>query len=342
MTRPLSVSWHVSYKCHLDCPHCYSRKLPTNNEMSHAERLQAVRALLDLGVCMVGFGGGEPLCVRSLPRLIEALSPNAVCSMTSNGQLWDRQWAADLATAGLSNVSFSVDFPDEARNSAYRGQEGYLGKVIEAIGLVRDVGIHVGVACIISKATVDSLEEMVDLAESLQVQWVRFNSLKPTGNADRKLMLPPRAWRDVYSHLDRMQEGRAIRLDFGQGSEPLVDVALIEDGSPRLVPVEERLDCGSLCGKQTFTLRPDGRMTPCSYVDLTIGHILDANVAAVWDHSPVRAKLTNRQPQGKCGGCLHWKLCRGGCPSNALALTGDINAADPTCWVVEAESIRGI
>ncbi|MBF0625704.1 MAG: radical SAM protein [Magnetococcales bacterium] len=341
MTRPLSVSWHVSYQCNLNCSHCYSRTLPTGNELSPDHRRQAARALLDLGVRMVGFGGGEPLFVRALPELIEALSRDAACSMTSNGQLWNHQWAVDLAAAGLSNVSFSVDFPDEERNALRRGRQGYLQRVIEAIGFAREAGIGVGVTCTIANDTVDTLEGVIDLAESLDLQWVRFNSQKPLGNADRGFMLPPDGWRDVYHRLDRLQDHHRIRLDFGQGAEPLVDVALLESGSPRQVPAADRLDCGSLCGKQTFTLRPDGRMTPCSYVDLTIGNILDADPAASWDASPLRALLNDRQPQGKCGHCRHWTLCRGGCPSNALALTGTITAGDPTCWVAETGADHG-
>jgi radical SAM protein with 4Fe4S-binding SPASM domain len=51
------------------------------------------------------------------------------------------------------------------------------------------------------------------------------------------------------------------------------------------------------------------------------------------------AALRNRRPRlgGRCGSCRYQDLCNGNFRARALALTGDVWAADPSCYLREEE-----
>ncbi len=336
--QPISVSWHLSYRCNLECPHCYTRN-SSYSELSRKQCELVARKLLRFGIRMVGFGGGEPLCHATLDSALGALAPLAVCSITSNGLFWTPTRAAELRRAGLATVAFSLDFPTVEENAVLRQCPDYVGTVIRAIDCAKEAGLDVGICCTIMRSNWTRLEAVVDWASSHGVSWVRFNSLKCVGNAKKLPALEPGEWRSVYQGLDALSGRAPIPLDFGQGSEPLVDVALHEIRSPRAISAEERLERGSLCGKSSLCVRPDGTITPCSYLDLPVGNVLKDDLESIWE-SPTLTILRRRTADSTCAACRHWDLCRGGCPASAYAATGDACAADPSCWNRRADERR--
>ncbi|MCW5983482.1 MAG: SPASM domain-containing protein [Bryobacteraceae bacterium] len=314
----------------MECPHCYTRQF-RYADLSEKECEVAAQKLLCFGVRMVGFGGGEPLCHPALTAAAAALAPEAVCSLTSNGVFWSITRARELRQAGLASVAFSIDFPTAEENAAFRQCYDYADRVIRAVACAKEAGFDVGICCTIMRSNRTRLDAMVEWASTHGAEWVRFNSLKCVGNAHKLSALEPAEWRSAYQILDELSARSPIPLDFGQGSEPLVDVALHEIGSPRAVSVSDRLERGSLCGKSTFCVRPDGTVTPCSYLDLPVGNVLRDDLEALWE-SATLSRLRDRVADSKCAACGHWDLCRGGCPASAYAATGDACAPDPGCW----------
>ncbi len=140
-----------------------------------------------------------------------------------------------------------------------------------------------------------------------------------------KLDLSPGEWREFYA---RALPARRANAD--------IDVAF-DDPILALLGAEEKgsLVAGSVCGKLSLYIRPDGGITPCGFIPVTIGHILRDDFATVWNESRVLDHLRNKSASGKCSGCAKFSSCLGGCTARAYAAYGRYEAPDPHCWVDE-------
>ena len=62
MHAPFLVVWNFTYKCNLNCKHCYSDAgTILREELSTSEAIKVVDQIADFGVTSLAFSGGEPL-----------------------------------------------------------------------------------------------------------------------------------------------------------------------------------------------------------------------------------------------------------------------------------------
>ena len=83
-------------------------------------------------------------------------------------------------------------------------------------------------------------------------------------------------------------------------------------------------------GTQYCRITPDGHVTPCPYISESAGDLHHRSFGEIWREAPLFKRLREGTLGGKCGECEYRRLC-GGCRARALALEGDILAADPSC-----------
>jgi radical SAM protein with 4Fe4S-binding SPASM domain len=119
------------------------------------------------------------------------------------------------------------------------------------------------------------------------------------------------------------------------------------------IPLEERFlrNCGNLwcmwtdsCAKSLIAIGPKGEMAQCDgwispYREFLFGSIADQPLEELLK-SNHRRRFADRSLQiiqdPKCGHCEFWKICWGGCPLRAYALTGKLSTRDPYCQVYHA------
>jgi len=78
---------------------------------------------------------------------------------------------------------------------------------------------------------------------------------------------------------------------------------------------------------------PDGNITPCAEMGISLGNIKETTIEEVWKNHEIFRKLRNRRTEikGKCSACSSFEWCRGGCRAGGLRFFGDISASDPGC-----------
>lgn len=127
--------------------------LPSNKILSFEEIERLVKIFVSLGVKKIRITGGEPLLRRDLPKLIERINRiDGVedIALTTNGTLL-KKFAYDLAKAGLSRVSVSLDSLNDERFFEMNGQRGKVSTVLEGIEKAAEAGLQVKVNMVVQK-----------------------------------------------------------------------------------------------------------------------------------------------------------------------------------------------
>jgi radical SAM protein with 4Fe4S-binding SPASM domain len=84
------------------------------------------------------------------------------------------------------------------------------------------------------------------------------------------------------------------------------------------------------CGVQYCRITPDGKVTPCPYMEVVAGDLSAQSFGEIWRDSPVFGDLRGGELGGKCGRCGYREIC-GGCRARAYADTGDYLGPDASC-----------
>ena len=73
--RPSLISWNLTRRCNLRCPHCYLEAgKKADNELTTAECLALIDEIKALGTEMVILTGGEPLLRKDIYELAQTAS----------------------------------------------------------------------------------------------------------------------------------------------------------------------------------------------------------------------------------------------------------------------------
>ncbi len=334
LSAPLTVNWSLSYLCNFTCNHCYSRTHDTGT-LSLDEQFAVIDLLEEKGVVFINFGGGEPLLLDDLYRItVRAVSRGLKVTMNSNGWLLDREAARRIREADFHSVGISIDSPDPADHDRFRNRPGSFNRAVEALGYLRDAGVKTTVSCVINSGNLHSWREMVDLCREHGVGTLYLHNYKCSGKGlvnMEELDLSPEQWGEFYTEALKVRDGLDEQNSLAISFDDPIMAALPGYRSDAAVK-------GSTCGKLSLHIGPDGQITPCGFIPLSIGHILEDDFDEIWFNSPVLEKMRSKTPQGKCTGCSSYEDCLGGCTARAFAMTGSFDNPDPHCWVGEEQS----
>ncbi len=326
LASPITVNWGITARCNFACSHCFSR-LDRSPELSGEEARRVVDVLSAHGVMFLNYGTGEPLLRDDLFPLTEyATGKGLKVTMNSNGSLIDAAAARRIRDAGFHSVGISIDSADAAVHDRFRRMPGSFAKAVGAARLLRECDVTLTVSSVICKVNHDAFADLVSLAKELGAGTIDLHNFKCSGMGGlnrEKLDLSPEEWRAFYERavpLKRAEPGIEIAFD-----DPILSLLGEENAGARLV-------AGSVCGKLSLYIRPDGAITPCGFIPVTIGHVLRDDFGAVWRDSDVLAHLRNKAAAGKCSGCSRFSACLGGCTARAYAVYGSYDAPDPHCW----------
>lgn len=325
LKAPLIVNWSLNYSCNFSCSHCYSRN-ETCDELPTEQVLEAGRRLAAAGVLFANFGGGEPLLRRDLFAITGELTGMGLsCSMNSNGWLIDAEAAAAMAGAGFASVGLSMDSHRPEVHDGFRNMPGSFERVQAAAKHIRAAGIKLTLSTVVSRINFSDIEEIVALAVAMDAACLYLHNFKCSGRGYEnraELDLEPSQWREFYrGALALAKKEKRIDISF---DDPII--ASLEGGS------RDTENPGSSCGKLSLHLRPNGDITPCGFIPLTVGNILADDFGELWRTSEVLTAMREKEAKGKCVSCGHYADCLGGCTARAFAVTGDLNAPDPHCW----------
>jgi Fe-coproporphyrin III synthase len=352
--RPVVV-WNITRRCNLKCIHCYAQATATatTNELTTEQGLAMLDDLKAFGVPVVLFSGGEPLMHPDLLTFVEhavGLGMRAVIS--TNGTLIDREMAGKLKRFGLSYVGISLDGM-EAIHDRFRGEKGAFAAAMAGVKNCQEAGIKVGLRFTINKHNYKEIPAIFDLIEEREIPRVCFYHLVYAGRGSR-LVEAALSHEETRGVVDLIINRTADLFARGKPKEvltvdnhadgPYTYLRLSREGNPRAEEVLRLLQMneGNSSGRGIGCVSWDGQVHADQFWrHYSFGTVKERPFSQIWTDlsNPLMARLKEKKKfvTGRCATCRWLDTCGGNFRVRAEALTGDLWAPDPDCYLTEAE-----
>jgi 12,18-didecarboxysiroheme deacetylase len=352
--RPVVV-WNVTRQCNLKCVHCYAHAKNTSfdNELSTEQGKQLIDDLADFGSPVMLFSGGEPLVRKDLPQLAAyAVEKGMRAVISTNGTLITPEMARNLKEIGLSYVGISLDGMEEI-NDRFRGVNGAFRSALEGIKNSQAAGIKVGLRFTVNKLNVNEIPKIFQLLEEMDIPRVCFYHLVYAGRGS-KLVKEDLSHEGTRAAVDLIIDETRRLFDKGKPKEvltvdnhadgPYIYLRLLKENPARAKDVLELLKWneGNNSGRGIGCVSWDGEV----YADQfwrhhSFGNIKDQPFSQIWmDTSETlmgKLKEKKKHVKGRCATCNWLDVCGGNFRVRAEAVSGDIWAPDPACYLTDEE-----
>ncbi len=173
---PFLVQFSITNRCNLKCIYCYA-DYPDRPEkdLSYEQITSIIDQLAELGTRRINIVGGEPLIRKDIGDIVAHIKKRGLeCTMTTNGYFVP--YKVDVIKQ-LDLLCISLDGKKEG-NDLQRG-EGVHDKVIKALETAATHGVICQISCVLTKATLDSIDYMVELGQRFNAKVAFTTLIKP-------------------------------------------------------------------------------------------------------------------------------------------------------------------
>jgi 12,18-didecarboxysiroheme deacetylase len=352
--RPVVV-WNITRRCNLKCLHCYAhaRNIPFDNELTTMEGKKLIDDLAGFGVPVLLISGGEPLARKDLPELAAyAVEKGMRAVISTNGTLITPQMAGTLKEIGLSYVGISLDGMEEI-NDRFRGVKGAFRSALKGIENCKKAGIKVGLRFTINKINVGEIPDLFKLIEENDIPRICFYHLVYAGRGS-KLVEEDLSHEESRRAVDLIMDFTKKLHDQGKPKEvltvdnhadgPYIYLRLKKENPERAKEVLEllKMNEGNNSGRGIGCISWDGEVHADQFWrHYSFGNVKDRPFSEIWNDTsdPLMNKLKEKKKyaKGKCETCRWLDICAGNFRVRSEAVTGDVWAPDPACYLTDEE-----
>lgn len=349
------VVWNLTRACNLRCMHCYARAVSETREreMDTEQAFSVLDDLARFGVPVVLFSGGEPLMRRDLPRLASyAVQKGMRAVISTNGTLITKDKAKELREVGLSYVGVSLDGMEEVHDR-FRGRKGAFQSAMEGIRNCREVGLKVGLRFTVNRLNRQEVPGVFDLLERENIPRICFYHLVYAGRGSNLIEQDldhagTRQVVDLIVDRTRALHEKGLPVEVltvdNHADGPYVYLRMLKEGRGRAGEVLEllRMNEGNSSGRGIGCISWDGAVHADQFWrHNSFGNVLDRPFSEIWTDlgNPLMAMLKDkkRHVKGRCAVCRWLDICGGNFRVRAEAVTGDLWAPDPACYLTDEE-----
>ena len=336
--------WNITNVCNLFCQHCYSASNSVRTgELSIEEIKKQIPYLKKANVRYIIISGGEPLLRDDLFDIAKLFKENGfITTLSTNGTFIDESNIKQIKEY-FSYVGISID-GDEDTHDRFRGMKGAFKKSINAIRLIRNVGIKVGMRFTITSETYKSIPFIFKLAEDEKVNKLYFSHLVYSGRGKNLSQTDKGIYRNLVKQIiekafEYVEKG--INIDIVSGNneaDAILLYQIFKEKYPEKANIlYENLKIwgGNQAGVRIVDIDYRGYVKPDTYFPLKLGNIREKNFYDIWNSNGILTELRKhpRRIKGKCEECSYIEICNGNSRSRAYAVYGDYFMEDPECYI---------
>ncbi|MCL5037698.1 MAG: radical SAM protein [Chloroflexi bacterium] len=349
------VVWNCTIQCNLDCAHCYidAKKEPDPAELTTAEARAMIDDLAGFKVPALIFSGGEPLMRPDIFELTNYAARKGLrVIVSSNGTLISRQTARRLDDFGVNYIGISIDGLPRTHDRL-RGRPGAFAKALKGIRNCLAERLKVGIRYTLTANNFQDLEPVLDKIVQEGVPRVCIYHLVYSGRAnelmDQDLTKAESrfAVKQLFKLLKQYNEaGMSLELLTVDNhcDGVLLYQELMKEDAVKAYEVYDllRWNGGNQSGVAIGCIGNTGEVHADQFWrHYSFGNIRNRKFSEIWmdTSDPVMAGLKDRKEllKGRCGKCQYLEICNGNMRVRAEAVTGDIWAPDPACYMKDTE-----
>ncbi len=312
---PLHCLFELTYRCNLNCVHCYIVK-SKRKELSTHEIFNVLKELKKAGSLYITFTGGEPLLRKDFFQIAEyARRLQFALRLFTNAILIDKKTADRIRNFAPMTIETSI-YGLKKNHDEITQIKGSFDKTVGAIKLLKERNIKVVVKTTLMQQNIDEIWKLRDyLRDDLKVILRHPDGgllISPCDDGDRK----PLSYRLTDGSLRKYMREEIKEIKFPK----------------RVKKAVQDNDTEALCGVGLIScnITPYGDVNPCVQIRLKNNNLKKISLENIWrEHEKIKRIRNLRKSERKeCRGCEFIDYCFL-CPGIALLEQGSLTAKLP-------------
>lgn len=342
-TKVQAVSWNITRLCNLKCTHCYlpagfvdTNEFPQgfhrDTELTQSECFRVIDEIAEINPhILLILTGGEPLLRPDILEISKYASDTGfLVVMGTNGVLLNDEVVEKMQKHGVTGAGISLDSIQPTNHDKFRGMEGAWKATMSGIEALKQAQLDFLVQTSVTQWNYDEIPEIVEYAYQLGAKVLNLYFLVRTGRGKTVMDITPAQYEEMLETMFKLQAEYSGKMLIAAKCAPHYKRVIYEQQSDSAFL--QGYPSGTCpCGIYYCRISPEGELTPCPYLPVSVGNLKDESFVKLWNESETFHNLRNRDMlQGKCGACEFREVC-GGCRARAYATNGNYLAADESC-----------
>jgi MoaA/NifB/PqqE/SkfB family radical SAM enzyme len=268
------VRLEKSYLCNFACTHCSAEYymdrhlkkvfniVDERRKIDLADIRELSRQADELGIARFVITGGEPLVMKDFDAVVEAIDPDKHYVITdTNGWFLDLARARHLVSIGVEKVQISLDSMVEAEHDAFRNKPGSWKRVMRAIDASLEAGLNLILSTVLvrGRARSDEFRAMCEFCKQKGIG-LYVSYAKPTGSCtEHPEFVIDKEDADIVREMEK-------------------EYALFTHMTPSYGSHK-----GCITVKGIITVTSSAEITPCPYIDFSLGNLRDNSLKEILD-----------------------------------------------------------
>lgn len=257
--RPVYVHYGITHRCNLRCRMCKIYQGANEAEELSLEQIEKVFDFLkSLGVIYISIGGGEPFLRKDLLSVIRLLRRKGLMvRLLTNGTLADERLIKELVSAGLRDVSISLDTLDYQKQAYICNCDDAWEKTMRSIELFSNIFPKnkrlLLINTVVSPLNIKELPELSQFAKA-KGYYISFVPVETDGTSEFDFTQDDYRWIDEsYDYLISMK--KMARTSIFNSS------VFLKKSRQYLKSRQPNWQCDA--GKLYFSINPKGELSIC-------------------------------------------------------------------------------
>ena len=263
-----------SYLCNFQCTHCsaefymdrHLEKVLKTEENRPQMTLDDIRNISkqadELGLSRFVITGGEPLVMRDFDQVVEAIDPSKHYIISdTNGWFLDDKKAKHLKSIGVEKIQLSLDSFIEEEHDKFRNKPHSYKKVMRAVdaALNADLNLILSTVLVGGRAKTKEFEDMCKFSTDRGIG-LYISYAKPVGSAtDHPEFVITKEDADIVRELEKKY-------------------SIFTHMTPSYGSFK-----GCITVKGIITITSTNEVTPCPYIDFSLGNLRKTSLKEILD-----------------------------------------------------------